>query len=115
MWCWGRGSVLRRAWWWIRTCSGCRSDWTDEEHGPKKDRAGFDTDYSAGEMDHFFAPVDMARAASVQRAQAEVRGVQPGAIVLFEGQDELKWARWQTRGHHGGVPGTVLRSVACAF
>jgi hypothetical protein len=28
----------------------------------------------------------------VQCAHAEVRGMQPGAIVLFEGQDDLSWA-----------------------
>ncbi len=61
-----------------------------------------------------FASVDMARAAGVQRAQAEVRGVQPGAIVLFERQDELRRARGETPPRHGAAPSAVLRSAACA-
>jgi hypothetical protein len=44
-------------------------------------------------VDHFFASADMARAAGVQRAQAEVRGVQTRTIVLFERQDELRTRR----------------------
>jgi hypothetical protein len=35
-------------------------------------------------MDSVFAPIDMARAASVQCAQAEVCGMQSGEVVLFE-------------------------------
>ncbi len=51
---------------------------------PEKDRAGFDADYSAGKVDCVLASANMARAASMQCAQAKVRGMQPGANVLFE-------------------------------
>jgi hypothetical protein len=56
----------------------------DEEYRPEKDRAGFDADYSTGEVDFIFAPVDLARAAGVQCAQAEVCRMQLGEAVLFK-------------------------------
>src|SRR2546422_8295417 len=55
----------------------------------EKDRAGPDAGDSERQMDHVFPSIDLARAARLPGAQAEVRGVQSGSALLREGQNGL--------------------------